>query len=102
MRETINQLVDIDHNSKKVINDCKEKEDNIENYITIELEKRKSEVSAKYKYKINFLKTECEKEFNKKTEEIKIETQKIIEKIQHEYNKNKEEKIGQIINKILI
>lgn len=56
MRETIEQLVDIDKKSKKIISECEEKEDNLENYITIELEKRKAEINAKYKYKINFLK----------------------------------------------
>ena len=57
MKDTIDKLVDIDNQSRAIINKCEEKEENLDNYVTIELEKRKAEINAKYKYKINFLKS---------------------------------------------
>lgn len=101
MKEIIEQLVNIDKKSKKIINKCEEKEENLENYITIELEKRKSEIKAKYKYKIDFLKSECDKDAKQKKEDIKQNSQKIIKEIQNEYNLKKYENIEEIIRTIL-
>ena len=69
------------------------KEENLDNYVTIELEKRKAEINAKYKYKINFLKSECDKDFSNKKEEIDENTKKVIQDIQNDYNEKKDEKI---------
>ena len=45
MRETIGQLVDIDKRAKKIIGEYENKEDNIENYISIELDKKKADIN---------------------------------------------------------
>ena len=45
MKDTIDKLVDIDNQSRAVINKCEEKEENLDNYVTIELEKRKAEIN---------------------------------------------------------
>ena len=47
MKDTIDKLVDIDNQSRAIINKCEEKEENLDNYVTIELEKRKAEINAK-------------------------------------------------------
>ena len=99
MKDTIDKLVDIDNQSRAIINKCEEKEENLDNYVTIELEKRKAEINAKYKYKINFLKSECDKDFSNKKEEIDENTKKVIQDIQNDYNEKKDEKINEMIEK---
>ena len=99
MKDTIDKLVDIDNQSRAVINKCEEKEENLDNYVTIELEKRKAEINAKYKYKINFLKSECDKDFSNKKEEIDENTKKVIQDIQNDYNEKKDEKINEYFKK---
>lgn len=101
MKDTIDKLVDIDNQSRAIINKCEEKEENLDNYVTIELEKRKAEINAKYKYKINFLESECDKDFSNKKEEIDENTKKVIQDIQNDYNEKKDEKINEMIEKIL-
>lgn len=101
MKETIEQLVGIDKKSRAIIDECEKKEENLDNYVTIVLEKRKAEINAKYKYKINFLKSETEKEFNNKKDEINEVTKKVIQDLQNEYNQKKDEKVNQIIEQIL-
>lgn len=101
MKDTIDKLVDIDNQSRAIINKCEEKKENLDNYVTIELEKRKAEINAKYKYKINFLKSECDKDFSNKKEEIDENTKKVIQDIQNDYNEKKDEKINEMIEKIL-
>ena len=92
MKDTIDKLVDIDNQSRAVINKCEEKEENLDNYVTIELEKRKAEINAKYK---------CDKDFSNKKEEIDENTKKVIQDIQNDYNEKKDEKINEMIEKIL-
>ena len=101
MKDTIDKLVDIDNQSRAIINKCEEKEENLDNYVTIELEKRKAEINAKYNYNINFLKSECDKDFSNKKEEIDENTKKVIQDIQNDYNEKKDEKINEMIEKIL-
>ena len=100
MKEIIDELVNIDKRSKQIVQKSEDKEQSIDNYITIELERRKNDINSKYKYKINFLKSECEKDFNNKKEALKQNSQKIIEDLQIDYNNNKNAKIEKMLTEI--
>ena len=100
MKEIIDELVNIDKRSKQIVQKSEDKEQSIDSYITIELERRKNDINSKYKYKINFLKSECEKDFNNKKEALKQNSQKIIEDLQSDYNNNKNAKIEKMLTEI--
>ena len=98
MKDTIDKLVDIDNQSRAVINKCEEKEENLDNYVTIELEKRKAE---KKETEERLEKQRADKDFSNKKEEIDENTKKVIQDIQNDYNEKKDEKINEMIEKIL-
>ena len=47
------------------------------------------------------MKSECDKDFSNKKEEIDENTKKVIQDIQNDYNEKKDEKINEMIEKIL-
>ena len=62
MEELINQIVELDNHAKEKIRSIKDKEDNIETYISETLEKEKKKLDSRYV----FMKKNAEERFNNK------------------------------------
>ena len=62
LEELINQIVELDNHAKEKIRSIKDKEDNIETYISETLEKEKKKLDSRYV----FMKKNAEERFNNK------------------------------------
>lgn len=101
MEKTIKELMEFDKKCKHIIEDLEAKESNIDEAIEEQMELKKEEINNKYLYKINFQKTEYDKRIKQKKEEIDKETNIEIQKMQENFENEKENITNTIINSIL-
>ena len=101
MEEIFGNLISIDGECKRTLEELQEKKDNIEYLVNDELSKRKDEIKTRYKFKIDMRKNEYEMKLNEQAQKIEVEKQKEIENIQNNYNQEKENIIKQMIESII-
>ena len=101
MENIINKLLEIDAHAKSVVLEYQEKKNNLDVYVSEEINKRKRDIDSTYNFKINFRK----QEFQRKLEEKKSAMQKIkengIKELQVRYNIEKERLANEIYNSII-
>ncbi len=101
MEKTIKELMEFDKKCKLIIEDLEERKSNIDEAIEKQIELKKEEINNKYLYKINFKKTEYDKRIKQRKEEIDKETNIEIQKMQENFENEKENIANTIINSIL-
>lgn len=101
MEEIFNDLIAIDEECKKTLNELKEKQENIEYLVNDELSTRKDEIKAKYKFKMDMRKNEQDMRLSETIKKIEMEKAKQIEQIKSAYENDKENAIKQIVDSII-
>lgn len=101
MEEILNNLIEIDNECKRSLNELKEKQDNIEYLVNDELSTKKDEIKGKYKFKMDMRKNEQDMRLSKMVKNIEMEKIKKIEQIKRAYEDDKENMIKQIVNSII-
>lgn len=101
MEETIKELMEFDKDCKHIIEDLDAKKSNIDEAIDEQIELKKEEINIKYLYKINFQKSEYDKRIKQKKEKIDKATNIEIQKMQENFENEKENIVNTIINNIL-
>lgn len=101
MEEILNNLIEIDNECKRSLNELKEKQENIEYLVNDELSIRKDEIKGKYKFKMDMRKNEQDMRLSKMVKNIEMEKIKKIEQIKRAYEDDKENMIKQIVNSII-
>lgn len=101
MEKTIKELMEFDKKCKRIIEDLEARKSNIDEAIEEQIELKKEEINNKYLYKINFQKTEYDKRIKQRKEEIDKETNIEIQKMQENFENEKENIANTIMNSIL-
>ncbi len=101
MEEILNKLIDADLECQRALNQLKQKQQNIEYFINDELEKRKDEIKAKYKFKIDMRKHEYDVKLAENLQEIEQQKQKQMEKMKANYETEQQNVIDKIVKSIM-
>ena len=97
----INSLIQMDATALNRIKQIKEKEKNIENYISENLEKEKDKIDAMYLYKRKIIQEKFDKKLKEKKLALDEQKQKDIKKMQEEYSKNKSRILENLLKSIV-
>ena len=101
MEELINQIVELDNHAKEKIRSIKDKEDNIETYISETLEKEKKKLDSRFV----FMKKNAEERFNNKfaQEKERLDKSKTeeLEKLRQKYSKQKDTILRNLVDSII-
>ena len=89
MENIINKLLEIDAHAKSVVLEYQEKKNNLDVYVSEEINKRKRDIDSTYNFKINFRKQEFQIKENG------------IKELQVRYNIEKERLANEIYNSII-
>lgn len=101
MEQIISELIQTDKQCKQALNELEKKEENIDNYISEELEKIKESINEKYQYKLNFKKSEYDRKIKEKKEELTNNANIEMQKWEENFLKTKNDTINDIIDNIL-
>lgn len=101
MEQIISELIQTDKQCKQALNELEKKEENIDNYISEELEKIKESINEKYQYKLNFKKSEYDRKIKEKKEKLTNNANIEMQKWKENFLKTKNNTINDIIDNIL-
>lgn len=101
MDSVISKIIELDNISKKKIREIKEKEENIENYISEKIESEKEKIDSKYMYKRKILQEKYDAMLLEKKKIIDEETNRQINNIHENYEKNKQITLQKLLNEII-
>lgn len=97
MEEIIKKIIEIDNNSKAIIDLEKVKQENIEDVVMQEFNTRKTIIDMKYKDEISKQREVKDAEFVLKKQEIDNKINQEIEELKNSYNEKKETIINSIV-----
>lgn len=101
MENIIDKIIELDNAAKNKILEIKEREDNIETYISKQIEKEKENIDSRFLLKKKILQEKYNEKFEKKKEELNIYKSQQIKVIQERYEKEREKIINKIIDEIV-
>ena len=101
LEEILNHLISVDEECKRVLNEVQEKKDNIEYLVNDELTKRKDEIKAKYKFKMDMKKNEYDMKLAENSQNIEARKKQEIEQIKKKYAEDKSHIIQEMLQAIL-
>lgn len=101
MEEIINKLLSIDSKAKSIIEEFQEKRNNLDVYISEEIAKRKKEIDAMYKYRLDFKKRECVRRLEEKMEIMNEIKDRGIEELNENYQMEKNRLADEIVSLII-
>ncbi len=97
----MNHLIQVDEDCQRVLGELKEKQDNIEYLVNEELSKRKDEIKAKYKFKLDMRKNEYEMKLAQNLQQIEIEKKQQLEELEIKYHAQKQQAMDALFHAIL-
>lgn len=100
MEEILNKIIEIDNNAKAIVNEEKNKKENIEDIIEQEFKTQKTVIDLEYKDEINKKRNEKTAQLEERKREIDDNLQIEIDKIQKSYYENESEIIANILSSI--
>lgn len=100
MEEIFNKIIEIDNKAKLIVNDEKEKKNNLDEYIEKEVNIKKNVLDFELKNEIEKEKIKYEKLFQEKKYEIDNEIRKKIELAEEIYREKEDKIIDSIISNI--
>lgn len=100
MEEILNKIIEIDNKAKAIVNEEKDKKENIEDIIEQEFKTQKAVIDLEYKDEINKKKAEKTAQLEEKKIKIDNNLQTEIDKIQKSYYENESEIIANILSSI--
>ena len=101
LEEIIKKLIEFDENAKNKIISIKQKEDNIEEEISLRLKEEKEKIDNKFVFKKNNLREKYDRIYQENCERIDKEKQKQIEIIKQKFEIDGDSYVEQIVNRII-
>lgn len=98
--EVLEHLIAVDAECQKVLDQLKEKQENVEYLVNEELSKRKDQIKTKYQFKMDMRKNEYAMKLAESTETIELEKNAQIEALQTKYDLEKQNRFQQIVEQI--
>ena len=102
MDNILNKIIELDNTAKKRIMDIREKEENIETYISEEIEKEKAKIDSKYLFKRKKMQEKYDEMFEQKKQELDSEKEKQISLIKEKYEQEKGKILETVLSNIII
>lgn len=102
MDNILNKIIELDNTAKKRIMDIREKEENIETYISEEIEQEKAKIDSKYLFKRKKMQEKYDEMFEQKKQELDSEKEKQISLIKEKYEQEKGKILETVLNNIII
>ena len=97
----INKIIDLDNAAKSKITSIREKEENIENYISEEIEKKKELIDSRYLYKRKNIQEKYNEMFEQKKKQLDEEKEKEINKLHEKYEQEKPKILKELLEGII-
>lgn len=101
MEVILNKLIDLDNQAKSKILQIKQKEENIETYISETLEKEKKVIDNRFLYKRKKIQEKYDNMFKEAKNRLNEEKYKQINILREKYEQNKQQIIEKTLNEIV-
>lgn len=100
MEEILKKIIEIDNNAKAIVQDGKNKKEQIEETIEKEFATQKESLDNAFKEEIEKQKKEFESKLNEREAIVDMKTRNEISRIETEFKDSEQEVINSIINSI--
>ena len=97
----LNKIINLDNQAKNKIIQIKQKEENIETYISETIEKEKKEIDSRFLYKRKVTQEKYDKMFEESKKRLDEEKEKQINKIREKSEQEKHQIIEKMLNEIV-
>ena len=97
----LNKIINLDNQAKNKIIQIKQKEENIETYISETIEKEKKEIDSRFLYKRKITQEKYDKMFEESKKKLDEEKDKQINKIREKYEQEKQQIIEKMLSEIV-
>ena len=97
----LNKIINLDNQAKNKIIQIKQKEENIETYISETIEKEKNEIDSRFLYKRKITQKKYDKMFEESKKKLDEEKDKQINKIREKYEQEKQQIIEKMLSEIV-
>ncbi len=101
MENIINKIIELDASAKNKILKIKEKEDNIETYISEQIEKEKEVIDSRFLFKKKKMQEKYDEMFEKRKTEIDNDKNEQIQQLKAKYEIEREKIINKVIEEII-
>ena len=101
MEVILNKIIDLDNQAKSKILQIKQKEENIETYISETLEKEKKVIDNRFLYKRKKIQEKYDNMFEEAKNRLNEEKYKQINILREKYKQNKQQIIEKTLNEIV-
>lgn len=101
MEVILNKIIDLDNQAKSKILQIKQKEENIETYISETLEKEKKVIDNRFLYKRKKIQEKYDNMFEEAKNRLNEEKYKQINILREKYEQNKQQIIEKTLNEIV-
>ncbi len=101
MENILNKIIELDRQAKQKVFQAKEKEENIESYISKKIEEEKQTIDSKYLNKKKIIQEKYDEKLEKRKKEIDEENKKTIDKLHQMYENSKQQILGELLNEII-
>lgn len=101
MENIINKIIELDASVKNKILKIKEKEDNIETYISEQIEKEKEVIDSRFLFKKKKMQEKYDEMFEKRKTEIDNDKNEQIQQLKAKYEIEREKIINKVIEEII-
>ena len=97
----LNKIIDLDNAAKSKISEIKEKEENIETYISQQIEKEKELIDSRFLYKRKKTQEKYDEMLSQKTKELDEEKNRQISMLREKYEQEKQKFIEKTLAEII-
>ncbi len=101
MEEIINKIIDIDNNSKRIVEQELKKKNNIDDYIESEFNNEKIIIDIQYKKEIIKVQEKYKNMFEEKKNQIKDSINEEIKNIEKKYSEVEDKLVNDIVAKVI-